>query len=95
LQELKNRLLFVEMTVQQSDAESGESRKVHAFKVAAHRGPQIRGISETNGVHSMPRRTAHATSVANMDTGRGNVLSRRMLTLIKGKEMGLDLQLQS
>jgi hypothetical protein len=94
-QELKNRLLFAEMTVQQNDAESGESRKVHAFQVAAHGGrPQMRGNPRPNlnGVHSIPRRTEHATSLANMDTGRGNVLSRRMLILIKGKGMGLDLQ---
>jgi hypothetical protein len=52
-------------------------------------------VPEPSWVHSMPRRTAHATSVASMDTGRENALGRRMQTLRKGKEMGLDLQLHS
>jgi hypothetical protein len=45
-QELKSRLLFVAMTLRQSDAELGESRKMQAFQVAAHPArPQIRGNS--------------------------------------------------
>jgi hypothetical protein len=38
LQELKNRLLLVEMTVLQNDDGLGESTRAHAFQVAAQRG---------------------------------------------------------
>jgi hypothetical protein len=38
LQELKNRLLFVEMAVQQNDLALNESRRAQAFQVAAHSG---------------------------------------------------------
>jgi hypothetical protein len=60
LQESKNRLLVVEMTVQQNDAALDESRRAHAFQVAVrNRKPQMRGNPRANrGSHDAKKNDA-------------------------------------
>jgi hypothetical protein len=51
LQELKNRLLFLEITVQQDNVDFSESRPAHAFQVTVQRGRGSQYAGKNGGCH--------------------------------------------